>query len=67
MSIGKNIRERRRARGLTQEQLSEEIGTSRQHLGKVEIGKNGLSVEKLVKIARVLGCTVDDLCRENEN
>ena len=46
----------RKKKGLTQEQLAEELGISRQHLASIETPKmdRGLSLELLFNIATVL-------------
>lgn len=46
----------RKRRGLTQEQLAEEVGISRQHLASIEAPNmdHGLSLDLLLNIASVL-------------
>ena len=57
--------------GYTQETFAGEVGVSRQSVYKWENGSSYPEVEKLLKIARTLFITVDDLLNEemglNEN
>ncbi|MCX2728225.1 helix-turn-helix domain-containing protein [Thermomicrobium sp. 4228-Ro] len=56
-----NVRARRQALGLTQQQLAERAGISRQTLVAIEAGRLTPSVTVALRLARALGCTVDDL------
>jgi len=49
--IGRRIQRLRRAKGLTQERLAEELNISVVHLAKIENGKRGCSLDILVDIA----------------
>ncbi|TVQ32130.1 MAG: XRE family transcriptional regulator [Geminicoccaceae bacterium] len=53
-SIGERLRQRRAELGLTQEQLGAAVGLSYQQIQKYERGANGLTVRKLVDLARAL-------------
>ena len=61
----------RKRYGYTQETFAGEVGVSRQSVYKWENGSSYPEVEKLLKIARTLSITVDDLLNEemglNEN
>ena len=59
----KMIRLRKRY-GYTQETFAQEVGVSRQSVYKWENGTSYPEVEKLLKIARTLSITVDDLLNE---
>ena len=52
--LGKNIKNYREKKGLTQNQLAELVELSREHLGSVETGNDFLSLRKLFEIADVL-------------
>ena len=56
LQLGLKIAYYRKLRGLTQEQLAEELGISRQHLAAIEAPNmnRGLSLELLFNIATVL-------------
>ena len=46
----------REASGVTQTELAEKMGISRQQLNQLENDKDGLGVKTLVKICNALGC-----------
>ena len=54
-SIGKQIKERRKTLGITQQDLSELAGISPNTLYKIERGQANPSLRVLIKIAEVLG------------
>jgi len=56
------LRERRKAAGgLTQQELAERAGVTRQSIISIEQGKYRPSVELALLLARALCCTVEDL------
>lgn len=59
--MGAKIAALRKDRKLTQEQLAEKIGVTVQYLGTIERGKANTTLNRLDKIADVLGCESDDL------
>lgn len=59
--IGKRIKEQRKKNKMTQEQLSEKVGLSKNHLSAIERGVYRVQIETLVAIINCLGCTADDL------
>jgi transcriptional regulator with XRE-family HTH domain len=59
--IGRQIRSKREARGLSQSVLAEAVGWSRGHLAHVEAGKYRVQVHHLPKLARALKVRVRDL------
>lgn len=59
--IGERIKEQRKKNKLTQEQLSEKLGISKNHLSAIERGVYRVQIETLVMIINCLGCTADDL------
>ena len=59
--IGRRIQAIWRQRGLTQEQLAEQLDISTTHMSAIERGVSGVTVEKLVQIINCLDCTADDL------
>lgn len=59
--LGKKIQKRRKEIGLTQEELADKIGVSRQYMGFIEQARNVPSVEVLEKIARNLKISLSDL------
>ena len=59
--IGKRIQMYRKAKGLTQEQLAEEVNLSRNFLSAVERGVYGLPFDKLVEVINFLECSADEI------
>ncbi|MCX7624461.1 MAG: substrate-binding domain-containing protein [Thermomicrobium sp.] len=55
------VRERRQRLGLTQQQLAERAGISRQALVAIEVGKLTPSVAVALRLARALDCAVEEL------
>ncbi len=58
---GKQIQSLRKAQGLTQEQLAEQVNTSVRHLQKLESGERGGSVDMLVELALFFHVSLDFL------
>ncbi len=59
--IGQRIRKYRKARGMSQEELSEKIGISVTHMSHIETGNTKLSLPVFVDIAAALEVQTDDL------
>ena len=59
--IGERIRQTRQARGLTQEQLAEEVGVSRSAVAQWETGRAGQLTGNLARIAEVLSTGIEQL------
>ena len=56
--LGKALAELRRARGLTQLELAEQVGLTRHWLAKLEAGRSATVLEHLLRTLRRLGATV---------
>lgn len=61
LSIGKNIQNKRKTMGLTQDQLATALGVSVAAVSKWETGSAYPDITLLSPIARLLGVTVDEL------
>lgn len=59
--LGDQIRKRREARGLTQQQLAEQCDLHRTFIGSVERGERNVAILNIRKIAQVLRATVAEL------
>ena len=59
--IGARIRTVRREQGMTQEQLAEAVGVGTTHISHIETGHTIPSLQVLVDIINVLGCSADKL------
>lgn len=64
--FGKRLRQIRRYRDLTQEQLAEALGLSVEFISNIERGKSAPSFETIEKLAEVLQVTVEELFQGNE-
>src|ERR1700739_414499 len=61
VSVGRNVRIRRMARGMSQAQLASRLGVTFQQLQKYEVGANRIGTGRLVKLAGVLGIPIATL------
>lgn len=53
-------------KGLSQEQVAEQVGAARQTIGLIEKGKYNPSLNLCIRIAKTLGKTLDQLFWEAE-
>ena len=60
MKFGKRLRELRKQKKLTQEELAEKIGFSPNFVGMIERGERNTTVENLFSIANVLEVSLSD-------
>lgn len=65
--IGENIRRIRNERHMTQLALAEKSGVTVQMINQIEWGTKGLSVQTLVRIAKALSCSTDEILAEEGN
>ena len=56
-----NIRQLRKARKLSQEELALAVGTTRQTITSIEVGKYTASLPLAYKIARFFGLTIEEV------
>jgi HTH-type transcriptional regulator/antitoxin HipB len=49
------MRQRRKAKGLSQQQLASKLGVTQARLSEIESGRAHLSVERLIAVAALLG------------
>jgi len=59
--IGKAIAQARKAAGITQAELAEQLGIPQQHVSKWETVSVGIRTENLVKICSVLSISSDEI------
>lgn len=64
MMLSERIYALRRKHGMSQEQLAEKAGVSRQAVSKWETGQSTPELEKLMALARCFGITIDELLAE---
>ena len=61
--LGGRIKSLRSAKNLTQEQIADQIGISRQRYARIESGINNITLEVLSRIAKILDVQVADITR----
>ena len=61
MSLGEKIYELRKKKGLSQEQLGEEVNVTRQTISNWELGETSPNPEQLKKLSTVLNVSIDEL------
>ena len=64
--VGRNIAERRKRMGLSQDKLAEGLGISPSALSRIESGQATPRFERLEDLANILQCEVADLFRRND-
>lgn len=60
LQLGRKIFNLRRKKGLSQNQLAENVGISREHLAKIETAKRCVSLGLLIDISEALEIPVRD-------
>ncbi len=55
------IQEIREAAGLSREELAQKVGTTGNHIWRLEVGRTKLTVEWMTRLAEALSCTPADL------
>ena len=65
--IGSKIKRIREMRGITQEEIAEDLNLTAQAYGRMERGETSISAERLGKIAEKLGVNTDEIMRYDEN
>ncbi len=58
--LGSRIKEIRKAKGLSQEKLSEKIGIDSKHLSRIEVGGSFPALNTLAKLAEALNVELKD-------
>ena len=60
-TFGRNVRQTRKSRGWTQEQLAFEAGVKRAYLSEIENGQRNVSLDVVEKLATALDVSPDSL------
>lgn len=63
MALGENIRKTRKAKGLTQRDLADQIKSDASYINRLETGRVNPSIAVLERIANRLECSLDQLVR----
>lgn len=61
MTLGEKIQKYRRLSGLSQEQLAEQMGVSRQAVSKWELGDTVPDADRIIQMARIFSVSTDTL------
>ena len=64
-NIGSKVRKERRSKGLSQSDLSKNLGISASYLNLIESGRMTITVPLLIKIVNELGLSLKDLTLES--
>lgn len=64
--ISQNIRNTRKAHGLTQEEIAEKVGLTPEYYGQLESGNKAPSLETLINIAECMHVSIDSLIYGSE-
>jgi len=64
MSIGENIKQKRETNGMSQKTLAEAIGSGENTVAGWERDKNAPPGDKVVEMARLFGCSTDEILME---
>lgn len=59
--IGLRIKTLRLKNNIYQTALAKEIGVSQTHMSNIESGRAGLTLENLVKMAKIFNCGIDEI------
>ncbi|MEY8327281.1 helix-turn-helix transcriptional regulator [Lachnospiraceae bacterium 54-11] len=66
MSIGENIKNRRKSVGVSQNALASAVGVSTPMICQIERGTKSVTLRLAVDIAKVLRCDINDFLSEKE-
>ena len=64
MNISDRIQSLRKARGISQEELADKIGVSRQAVSKWEKGQSDPSTTNLIALAKIFDITPEEMLKE---
>lgn len=63
VEFGRRLKALRKERGMTQEELAAALSITPNHLGKIELGKRGISFDVLLGVSEVLDISLDVLIK----
>lgn len=61
LKIRNRIRKFRKLKGLSQEKLAELVDSSREHINRMESGKDNISLSYFIKLAKAFDVSLDEL------
>lgn len=65
MKFGDNLKKLRKLSKLSQEDLAEKVGVSRQSVSKWECGESYPEMNNILTLCHIFGCKINDLVQEN--
>ena len=63
MTVGERIQQLRKAAGLSQEQLAEQLDVSRQSVSKWELNDAAPEISKIIALSELFGISTDELLK----
>ena len=66
MNMADRIQYLRKSKGISQEELADKVGVSRQAVSKWEIGSSDPSTTNLIALANLFGVTAEELLKETQ-
>ena len=67
MTVGERIQQLRKAAGLSQEQLAEQLDVSRQSVSKWELNDAAPEIPKIIALSELFGVSTDELLKGAKN
>ena len=64
--VGEKVRQLRKLKGLSQEQLAELVGNNTKHIGQIERAAVNVSIDSLTRVAAKLSVDIAELVRPTE-
>ena len=65
MKFGENLRNLRKSKNITQEELSEKVNVSRQSVSKWETGEAYPEMNNILELCKIFHCNINDLVNDN--
>ena len=63
VTLGENVRQLRKAKGLSQEALADMSGLHRTYIGGIERGERNVSIANIIRIAQALNVEVSQIVK----
>lgn len=67
MTLGEKIQQLRKASGISQEQLAEQLDVSRQSISKWELNESLPDIKKLIMLSELFSVSIDELLKDNSS
>lgn len=64
LRVGQRIAESRKEHAMTQQQLADAVGISREHIARIEAGKYSVGLDILVKVAKALDMELEFVTKD---